>query len=124
MGEREPARGVLGPLESDVMRVLWTAGSPMTVREVLDRLNEARSTPLAYTTVMTVLSRLSDKEVVARRRVGRGYAYMSAVPDEAAIAVRDLVREFGEGAVAHFVDEARADPRLRRRLERLLGEEQ
>ena len=113
----------LGPLEAEVMAVLWDTGTPLSVREVAERLNPGRATPLAYTTVMTVLSRLSDKEILRRRRVGRGYAYEAAVPDEAAIAVREAVRDFGDAAVAHFVDEARADPRLRRRLQRLLQEE-
>jgi len=105
------------------MRALWEASEPLTVRAVLERLNERRRAPLAYTTVMTVLSRLSDKEILRRRRAGRGYAYEPVLPDEAAIVVREAVRDFGDAAVAHFVDEARADPRLRRRLKRLLQEE-
>lgn len=105
------------------MRALWAAGEPLAVRSVLEILNHGRRPKLAYTTVMTVLSRLSDKEILRRRRVGRGYAYEPAVPDEAAIAVRETVRDFGDAAVAHFVNEARADPRLRRRLQRLLEEE-
>jgi predicted transcriptional regulator len=114
---------VLGPLETEVMQALWAADEPLPVRAVLETLNQRRRPKLAYTTVMTVLSRLSDKEILRRQRVGRGYAYEAAVPDEAAIAVREAVRDFGDAAVAHFVDEARADPRLRRRLERLLEEE-
>jgi hypothetical protein len=54
---------------------------------------------------------------------GRGYVYEPAVADAAAIAVRNVVRDFGDAAVAQFVDEARADPALRRRLERLLRDE-
>ncbi|MGH9013994.1 MAG: BlaI/MecI/CopY family transcriptional regulator [Acidimicrobiia bacterium] len=114
--------GLLGPLERDVMRVLWATAEPLTVRAVLERLNRVRRPPLAYTTVMTVMARLAEKEVLRRHRVGRGYVYEPAVPDEAAIAVRDVVRDYGETAVAHFVDEARADPKIRRRLERLLRE--
>lgn len=114
---------MLGPLESEVMETLWSAEEPLAVRAVLDRLNAGRRPPLAYTTVMTVLSRLSEKEIVRRHRAGRGYVYEAAVPDEAAIAVRETVRGFGDAAVAHFLDEARADPRLRRRLRRLLEEE-
>jgi predicted transcriptional regulator len=116
--------GYLGPLEAEVMRVLWAAKEPLTVRAVLERLNRGRRPPLAYTTVMTVMARLAEKEVLRRERAGRGYAYEAAVPDEAAIAVRDLVRDYGDAAVAQFVDEARADPRLRRRLERLMREKQ
>ena len=114
--------GRLGPLERDVMRVLWAAAEPLTVRAVLEHLNHVRQPPLAYTTVMTVMARLAEKEILRRHRVGRAYVYEPAVPDEAAIAVRELVRDYGETAVAHFVDEARADPKIRRRLERLLRE--
>lgn len=113
---------LLGPLEAEVMRTLWSAAQPMTVRAVLDALNRGRSPVLAYTTVMTVMARLTDKEALRRRRQGRGYVYEPAVPDTAALAVRDVVREFGESAVARFVDEARADPKLLRRLERVLRE--
>jgi predicted transcriptional regulator len=69
---------------------------------------------------MTVMGRLAEKEILQRHKVGRGYAYEPAVPDEAAIAVRELMRDYGASAIAHFVDEARADPKIRRRLERIL----
>jgi predicted transcriptional regulator len=111
---------VLGPLEAEVMHVLWAAHEPMSVRAVLNRLNEQHNPALAYTTVMTVMARLADKEILRRRLDGRGYVYEAALPDAAAIAVRNLVRDFGDAAVAGFVDEARADPKLRARLERLL----
>ena len=102
------------------MRVAWAAREPLNVRAVLGRLNDGRTPALAYTTVMTVMARLAEKEILRRRMNGRGYVYEAAVPDAAAIAVRNLVRDFGDAAVAGFVDEARADPKLRARLERLL----
>lgn len=114
---------MLGPLEYEVMQVLWAADEPLPVRAVLERLNERRRPPLAYTTVMTVLARLSEKEIVRRQRAGRGYVYEAALPNEAAIAVRETMRDFGDAAVVHFIDQARSDPRLRRRLQRLLDEE-
>lgn len=111
---------VLGPLEAEVMRLVWSTPQPLSVRAVLLRLNEARTPPLAYTTVMTVMARLAEKEILRRKLNGRGYLYEAALRDAAAIAVRSLVRDFGDAAVAGFVDEARADPKLRARLERLL----
>lgn len=114
---------VLGPLEAEIMRAMWHTRSPMTVREVLDRLNGDRDAPLAYTTVMTVMARLAEKDVLRRELNGRGYQYVAAVPDEASIAVRTVVRDFGEAALAQFVDEARADPKMLRRLRQLLEEE-
>jgi predicted transcriptional regulator len=114
---------VFGPLEAEVMRVVWKAHAPVSVRDVLAQLNRRRSPLLAYTTVMTVMSRLAGKGVLTREVDGRGYRYAAALPDEAAIAVREVVRDFGEAAIAQFVDEARADPKLLRRLQKLLGDD-
>ena len=104
------------------MEVLWARREPQTVRQVLDALNADRDAPLAYTTVMTVLVRLADKGVLVREPAGRGFVYAPAVGDEAAIAVQGVVRDYGEAALAHFVDQAKADPKLYRRLRRLMGE--
>jgi predicted transcriptional regulator len=90
---------------------------------VLAKLNEDRSQALAYTTVMTVMARLADKGILTRRSEGRGYAYEAAAPDEAGIAVQGLLRQFGDAAIASLADQARADPKLLRRLERLLRED-
>lgn len=114
---------VLGPLEADVMELAWAATEPLSVRTVLERLNDGRTPPLAYTTVMTVMARLAEKEILRRQMNGRGFVYEAAVQDAAAIAVRNLVRDFGDAAIAGFVDEARADPKLRARLRRLLEDE-
>lgn len=110
----------LGALEREIMRVCWQAGGPLTVRDVRDELNGTRATPLAYTTVMTVLSNLAKKGLLDRTHRGRGYVYTPAVADEAAIAVRDVLRTYGDAAVTHFAEHAAADPDLRRRLRRLL----
>ncbi|WP_436772250.1 BlaI/MecI/CopY family transcriptional regulator [Yinghuangia sp. YIM S09857] len=123
MSPRDPAPPLfgLGPLEQDVMAVLWSADGPLPVRDVLDALNDRRDAPLAYTTVMTVLVRLADKGAATRGRVGRGYAYAASVPDQAALAVRAVLRDFGDAAIAHFVDHAARDPEILARLERLVG---
>lgn len=113
---------VLGPLGARVMVVLWSAGEPVAVRAVLERLNRGRPEPLAYTTVMTVLNRLVERGAARRTPAGRGYVYEPAVKDAAELAVRDVMRDHGEAAVTYFVDQAQADPTLRERLRRLLGD--
>ena len=67
---RAAAPQPLGPLEVTVMEILWTHGEN-NVRDVVDRLGR----PLAYTTVMTTLTRLHDKGALTRELSGRAYAY-------------------------------------------------
>ncbi|MCX3061246.1 BlaI/MecI/CopY family transcriptional regulator [Streptomyces beihaiensis] len=67
-----------GELESDVLSALWAAREPLTAAQVRERLTG----DLAYTTVLTILTRLHDKGTLERHRAGRGYAY-AAVRDEA-----------------------------------------
>lgn len=110
----------LGPLEAEVMRQLWAASAPMPVRAVLGKLNGERPEPLAYTTVMTVMVRLAEKGLLRRQREGRGYAYEPTVDDVAELAVRRVLTEFGDAAVARFVAEAKAEPALLHRLRGLL----
>lgn len=112
---------LVGPLEAEVLQTLWRLGRPVPVRDVLEELNAERQPPLAYTTVMTVMARLAEKDMLTRTRAGRGYVYAPAASGAAAIAVRAVLKDFGSAAVAHFVEEARADPKLLRRLQKLMG---
>jgi predicted transcriptional regulator len=112
----------LAPLESDVMDAVWQADSPVSVRLVLDALNSQRDAPLAYTTVMTVMNRLVTKNVLTRHGERRRYVYEANATDAAGLAVRDVLRAHGDAAVTHFVDEARTDPAVLRRLRALLAE--
>ena len=112
--------GGLGPLEAEVLRVLWDSGRPMPVREVAEAINAGRGSPLAYTTVLTVMSRLARKKILARSRSGRGYIYTPVAADSAEIAVRGVLAEFGDAALARFVEQVELDPGLRARLQGLL----
>jgi BlaI family transcriptional regulator, penicillinase repressor len=105
------------------MEAIWQADAQVTVRHVLDVLNTRRSEPLAYTTVMTVMNRLVAKDVLARHGERRSYAYEATASDAAGLAVRDVIRTHGDAAVAHFMDEARADPAVLRRLRALLAQD-
>jgi predicted transcriptional regulator len=121
MSPRENGSG-FGHLEAEVMESVWDAAAPVSVREVVDALNEGRREPLAYTTVMTVMSRLAEKHALTRSKAGRGYLYEASAADAAGIAVKDLLRDHGDAAIAHFVEEVRGDPAAIRRLRRLLAE--
>ncbi|GAA1651879.1 BlaI/MecI/CopY family transcriptional regulator [Actinoplanes couchii] len=60
-----------GELEGQILAVLGGAHSPLTPREVLDRLTP----PLSYSTVVTILTRMHDKGMTARYREGRAFRY-------------------------------------------------
>ncbi|MFI7153095.1 BlaI/MecI/CopY family transcriptional regulator [Nonomuraea sp. NPDC050022] len=66
----------LGSLERAIMDVLWDAGKPMRVRELLATLNEARE--LAYTTVQTVAERLVKKGLLVRTPYRNAFKYAAA----------------------------------------------
>jgi predicted transcriptional regulator len=64
------ASGQLGPLEDEILRVLWSRGDA-TVRELID----AAAVDGAYTTVMTTLDRLYKKGLLERSAEGRAFRY-------------------------------------------------
>ncbi|WP_439659462.1 BlaI/MecI/CopY family transcriptional regulator [Lentzea sp. HUAS TT2] len=86
----------LGDLESAVMDVLWREQQPLKVREVLDRLGEARTR--AYTTVLTVLDNLHRKAWVNRKRHGKAYRYEPVMSraEAAAGALRHVIATSGD----------------------------
>lgn len=89
------------------MELLWRR-SPASVREVQKQLEARR--PIAYTTVMTVMSRLAEKGLLEREQRGRAYLYKPTRSRDrfGAEAVLDVMKEFWGGyrepALSHFVD--------------------
>jgi predicted transcriptional regulator len=70
-GESASSRPALGPLEAEVMDVLWNCAEG-NVRDVIHHLGRA----LAYTTVMTTLDRLYKKGLLSRRKSERAFIYV------------------------------------------------
>jgi BlaI family penicillinase repressor len=97
----------LAPLELECLSVLWPLGEG-TVRDIHRALAESR--PRAYTTVMTIMDRLEQKGIVARRKVGRAFLYQPKLSAEEARlkAVEKIVEGFFNGSsealVAHLSD--------------------
>ncbi|MFC5907009.1 BlaI/MecI/CopY family transcriptional regulator [Streptacidiphilus monticola] len=71
----------LGELENEVMTRLWQWNRPVTVREVLEDLQQERE--IAYTTVMTVMDKLFQKGWLRREQDGRAYRYAPVSTREA-----------------------------------------
>lgn len=105
----------LGDLERALMEQLWDSATQRpegaTVREVLEALPAERG--LAYTTVMTVLDRLSKKGLVTRERDGRAWRYTPAGTRESLTAetMRATLDDASDrrATLLHFLDGATAE---------------
>lgn len=72
--EHEGLKASLFDLEADVMEIVWSeAWQAFSVGDVHQRLEKERD--IAYTTVMTTVSRLHDKGLLGRERDGKRYLY-------------------------------------------------
>jgi BlaI family transcriptional regulator, penicillinase repressor len=105
----------LAPLELECLSVLWPMGEG-TVRDIYRTLAGTR--PRAYTTIMTIMDRLEQKGIVARRKVGRAYLYQATLSAEEARlkAVEKIVRGFFQGSTealaAHLLSRGAASKEL------------
>jgi predicted transcriptional regulator len=96
----------LGELELAVMDCVWKQGGPVTVPDVHGLLSKERK--LAYTTTMTVMSRLHEKGMLGRREERRPYTYWAAIGREDYLADLMLgpLAEVGDrkAVLARFVE--------------------
>ncbi|WP_326954128.1 BlaI/MecI/CopY family transcriptional regulator [Amycolatopsis sp. NBC_01286] len=117
MQRDESARRAPGALEAEVLAILWEADDPLAPAEVQERLDG----DLAYTTVVTILSRLHDKGVAAREKQGRSFRY-HAVEDEPGLAARRMTKVLDNepdrrSVLARFVSNlSKSDERELRKL--------
>ena len=77
-----------------MLGILRAAAGPLTPGEVRDQLAGQRE--LAYSTVVTIMSRLQAKGLLSRRRAGRGFCY--APVDEASLAAGRMSSALGSGS--------------------------
>ena len=103
MADQANKRRPAGALEAEIVAALWAAGEPRTPKQVQAELGDG----LAYTTVMTSLTRLYEKGVVSREKHGRAYAYTAVLdsPGIAAARMRELLESGGdrEAVLARFL---------------------
>jgi predicted transcriptional regulator len=83
----------LGPLETEVMAVLWNEGES-SVRTVTQQMGRE----IAYTTVMTTLTRLFHKGLVARRKQHSTRAFFYSArftrPQLERMIAKEMIAEF------------------------------
>ena len=97
----------LSNLEMQIMEVLWKHG-PSSIREIMERL-PGKKRP-AYTTVQTMVVRLTAKKALRRaRKVVTAHIFEAAIPREAARRrlIDDFLAVFGgetQPIMAHLIE--------------------
>lgn len=98
----------LGSLESEVMETLWKLQTA-AVRDIVNLLQKKRE--IAYTTVMTIMTRLHAKDLLERRQNQSGAYLYSPRQTKAKFlenisekVIKNLLKNCGEVAVARFID--------------------
>jgi predicted transcriptional regulator len=124
-GPSGPVPPPLHELEQAVMEEVWRR-EQTSVREVMEALNGRGDADRAYTTYMTIMSRLDGKGLLSRRREGKTDLYSAVYTRDryadlrARATIDSVVDQFGDVALTHIARQmARLDPQHRRSLERI-----
>lgn len=126
MGNRNYGK-VLGSLEKEIMEIVWQSNDPITVKDVHEILKRNRT--IAYTTVMTIMGRLTEKGILTQKRNDISYSYQSKVSRENFVSksvhniFTSTVSFLGQEAVTYFVKEIKKiNPKKRQELLKMLDE--
>lgn len=104
-----PKQLSLGPLEAEILNIIWELGS-VTVKDVHDRILADPSRELAYTSVTTVLRRLTQKGWLACDKTERSFTWRPLVSRSQAqvLKAHDQLHQFlavgNPDVVAAFAD--------------------
>lgn len=92
-----------GTLEIDILNSIWDLtnngeDNDISIQDVVDDLS-AKGIERAYTTIKTVMDRLTVKSILVRYRVGKKFFYKATMPKEemALDAVNEVINNFFEG---------------------------
>lgn len=98
----------LGSLEMEIMNIMWNL-QKASVRDVLNKFKKKKK--IAYTTIMTVMGRLCDKKILKRNLEDNGAYIYNVLQGKQEFyetaskkVINSLIKEFGEVAVAQFID--------------------
>ncbi len=119
---------VMGGREAEIMEIVWR-NDPVSVAQVHEQL--VRREKVAYTTIMTIMSRMAHKGLLNRIRSGNAYVYSPAISREdfhrrvVEGVVDSLVESFAQPAISYFVERlAQQDEAVLAELERLIQKRQ
>lgn len=117
----------LGPLETEIMEILWATEGPMPVAAVVEAL-AARGRPLSHSAAKAVLNNLAGKRLLTKGRAGKATLFHPRLGKEAhnrevvASVLGWLRRQYGPPVISQLVDELALDEASLAEFERLIQE--
>jgi predicted transcriptional regulator len=122
--DQEGLNRFFGPLESKIMDILWNRNDS-SIKEV--QLILEKEKPINFNTVMTVMNRLVEKNILTKRLEGRTSLFKPLTTKEDFInnqskkLTENLLDEFGGLVVNHMLDSLKeVDDNLLQKLEQKL----
>ncbi|MBS0295390.1 MAG: BlaI/MecI/CopY family transcriptional regulator [Proteobacteria bacterium] len=123
---RSGAAAVLGPLEGEIMEVVWAADEAMSVPDVHRAVTEG-GRQLSYSAVKAVLNNLADKGRLEKTRQGKVTFFAATRSREefeaqvVSTVVSSLKRNFGSPVIAQLVNELAVDEETIAEFERVIA---
>jgi predicted transcriptional regulator len=124
--DKEGLDRFFGPLEAKIMDILWE-GSEKSIKMVQTALEKEKT--INFNTVMTVMNRLVDKNILEKRIEGRTSLFKPRktkaefMQEQSKILTENLLDEFGGLAINHMIDSLEeVDQRLLERLEQKVAQ--
>ncbi len=105
--QKNGIRQILGELEADIMEIIWKL-KEASGRQVYDELKQKRD--IAYTTIMTVIGRLTKKGILKRTQINSVYLFKPVLSkndftsNSVKQIMKKLLNDFSIPAMNHFVD--------------------
>jgi predicted transcriptional regulator len=116
-----PKQLSLGPLETEILNIIWQLGSA-TVKDVHEKILADPDRELAYTSVTTVLRRLTQKGWLSCEKQGRAFCWKPLVSRQEAQVLKahnqlnqflavgnpDVIAAFADSLDAASIDQIEA----------------
>ena len=124
--QRGKGASPLGPLESEIMEIVWDDSEPISVREVHSALTRKKR-DLAYSTVKAVLTNLTTKGYLCCNGKGKSNYYSAVESREkfkektVSAVINSLLKNHREPLLANLVDRVLEDEKILREVERMIA---
>jgi predicted transcriptional regulator len=99
---------ILGELEAEAMEITWELDRPVTIREVYEIMRD-RGKKFSYLTLMTVMNRLEDKEILkVVGTIQRAHVFLPTYNREdflqlaTGVIIESLLQDFPDQMAVHF----------------------